>query len=99
LTHGPAMGTLDYVPHSNKHAGCEELQTRLAALRASIHAFGHIHESLGFETMRWDAGVETLAINASVCDLKHQAVNPAIVVDIERTGDRTRPRVSVVKTK
>ena len=97
LTHGPAMGTLDYVPHSDRHVGCEELKLRLAAVRPSIHAFGHIHESYGFEAMKWDGGEQTLAINASICDLKHQAVNPAIVVDIERGVDGSRSRATVIK--
>jgi Icc-related predicted phosphoesterase len=65
-------------------------------VRPSIHAFGHIHESFGFEIMEWDSGEKTLAINASICDLKHQAINPAIVVDIERSRDGPRPHATVV---
>jgi Icc-related predicted phosphoesterase len=98
LTHGPAMGTLDYVPHSDMHVGCEELKIRLAAIRPSIHAFGHIHEGFGFETMKWERDEETLAINASVCDLKHQAIKPAVVVDIERVGRGHRPRATVISS-
>jgi len=97
LTHGPAMGVLDYVPHSNMHVGCEELHLRLEEIRPSIHAFGHIHESYGTELMTWQDGAQTLAINASVCDLRHTAINPPVVVEINRSGARKRPEVKSVR--
>ena len=40
-------------------------------------ACGHIHEAYG----RTCVG-ETLVVNASVCDLRHAAVNPPVVVDL-----------------
>jgi len=96
LTHGPAIGVLDYVPHSNLHVGCEELRIKLDTLRPSIHAFGHIHESYGVKSMMWEGGESTLAINASICDLQHRGVNPPVVVDIERSKEGQRPQVRVV---
>lgn len=96
LTHGPAVGVLDYVPQSNKYVGCEELKLKIADFRPSIHAFGHIHESYGYKVMKWNDERQTIAINASICDLKHQAVNTAIVVDIERMQAGARPLTKII---
>jgi Icc-related predicted phosphoesterase len=96
LTHGPAMGVLDHVPDKDEHVGCEELRVRLAVVRPSIHVFGHIHESYGAAVVPWGGGVETLAINASNCDLDYSAVNAPVVVDIERNQNGGRPRTTLV---
>jgi len=96
LTHGPAMGILDYVPKSGMYVGCEELKQRLAVVRPSIHAFGHIHESYGTQILNWNDVEETLAINASICDLTLHGVNVPFVVDIDRTAEGKRPLVRIV---
>lgn len=46
LTHGPALWTLDAVPHG--HVGSSALANRISELpHLTHHIFGHIHESRG----------------------------------------------------
>jgi predicted phosphodiesterase len=82
VTHGPPFGILDFVPHSEVHAGCEELAVRVAEIKPAVHAFGHIHEGYGTEKRTWPGGRETLFVNASNCDVDYDGINPPLAVDV-----------------
>ena len=75
ITHGPPMGTLDFV-HA-EHVGCEDLRERVQTIRPKVHVFGHIHEGSGVITAQ-----ETTFVNASICDEDYQPTNPCRVADI-----------------
>jgi predicted phosphodiesterase len=77
VTHGPPYGILDRTDDGDL-AGCSDLRERVRVVRPAVHVFGHIHEGAG--TLR-DGG--TLFVNASICDLKYKAVNPARVFDVD----------------
>jgi hypothetical protein len=53
LTHGPPHRILDTV-HNGENAGCEELISRLRAIRPRLHVFGHIHEAHGAYIHTWN---------------------------------------------
>ncbi|KAF9506494.1 hypothetical protein BS47DRAFT_1321799 [Hydnum rufescens UP504] len=53
LTHGPPHRILDTV-HNGENAGCEELVSRLRAIRPRLHVFGHIHEAHGAYIHTWN---------------------------------------------
>lgn len=72
ITHGPPHGMLDRV-HDGTPVGCEELAAAIPRLDLRLHLFGHIHEGYG------RSGI---FVNASNCDLRYRAVNPAVVVEI-----------------
>jgi len=81
ITHGPGVGTLDWVANymSGKiiNVGCNELTKKIVELKdLKIHAFGHLHMK-GGNVMEQD-GVKY--INASVCDDNYVAHNDRIIV-------------------
>lgn len=80
ITHSPPMGILDKTLYSREHVGCADLAERLKELNVLIHAFGHIHEAYGVLELNG-----TTYINASTCNLRYEAVNAPVVVDIQRT--------------
>lgn len=88
ITHGPPHGILDQVTGSldfsgqAEHLGCEELLTRLAAVKPRVHIFGHIHGSYGVARSRI-----TTYINACTCTEQYRALNRPIAVDL--TAKRT----------
>jgi predicted phosphohydrolase len=75
ITHGPPRGHGDLTA-SGERAGCEELLKRVDVVRPRVHCFGHIHE--GYGVTRND---HTQFVNASVCNLSYQPVNPPVVID------------------
>lgn len=75
ITHGPPMGTLDFV-HGD-HVGCADLRDRIEVIRPKLHVFGHIHEGSGIE-----ATDDTIFVNASICDEAYRPTNPFRVIDI-----------------
>jgi Icc-related predicted phosphoesterase len=77
ITHGPPEGHGDLTA-SGERAGCADLLKRMEAVRSGVHCFGHIHEGYGVSRSK-----HTLFINASVCDLSYEPVNPAVVVTYE----------------
>ena len=66
ITHGPALGILDYVPYTygQNHAGCEELGIAVHRVKPKLHIFGHIHYCGGNQEVR-DG---TIHANVSVLD-------------------------------
>ncbi len=75
-THGPPYGILDEVLRDPRPVGCRDLLNRIGEVRPRIHVFGHIHEGYGQERHG-----DTLYINASVLDVRYQAVNAPVVFD------------------
>lgn len=73
ITHGPPFGILDKVYYDQIEVGCLELTKRLKAVEPAVHVFGHIHETYGVEE-----GDITTFINASICTLQYQPLNPPI---------------------
>lgn len=96
ITHSPPMGILDKTLYSSENVGCAALSERLKELNVLIHSFGHIHEAYGLKTVGG-----TTYINASTCNLRYEAVNPPVVVDIAYTEkgleiiDISRPSLDV----
>ena len=81
ITHGPALGILDFVPHERAHVGCFPLLKRMDQLLSlTAHIFGHIHESYGFAVRESD-GVKFA--NASTCDVSYRPINPPIIIDLQ----------------
>jgi len=78
VTHGPPFGILDQVARGGLSVGCEALLEALPRIHPKLHVFGHIHEAYGAVRR---AG--TLYVNASVCDLRYDPVQPPVVVDAE----------------
>lgn len=76
VTHGPPRGIGDRTARGDA-AGCPELSQELERVRPRVHLFGHIHE--GYGLLERDG---TLYVNASTCDLRYRASNPAVVVDL-----------------
>ena len=75
LTHGPPAGHGDR-GSSGEAAGCGDLLATIRRLAPPLHVFGHIHEGYG----RTREGA-THCVNASICDVRYEAVNPPIVLD------------------
>ncbi len=83
VTHSPPMGCLDRTVRG-EHVGCADLEAALLRIQPRVHVFGHIHEAAG-TVVRHD---ESLAINASNCDVRYRPVNPAVCVDWDVDGPR-----------
>lgn len=77
VTHGPPARHCDLTA-TGEHAGCEDLLARIQAIRPRLHVFGHIHEAHG--VLRDE---HTTFVNASICNLAYEPVQPPIVIDIE----------------
>lgn len=76
ITHGPPMGQLDRT-HDNRAVGCADLRDRIQVIKPRVHLFGHIHEAYGVSRDE-----HTIYVNACVCDLRYQPVNPVLVLDL-----------------
>lgn len=74
ITHGPALGILDYAPMGG-HVGCEELYKRVFEVKPKIHVCGHIHDGYGQKSVD---GVEFL--NASVLNDMYEHSHKPIVI-------------------
>ena len=75
ITHGPPHGKLD-LTNWGVQAGCEELLDAVRQIKPKYHIFGHIHETYG-----QTSDAQTRFINASVCTLNYQPINPPIFFD------------------
>ena len=78
ITHGPPARWLDRCPDGEK-VGCEDLRKRVFSIKPKVHAFGHIHDSYG-----WDYNATTVFINASTCNESYAPVNKPFVIDCEK---------------
>jgi Icc-related predicted phosphoesterase len=76
ITHGPPYQILDTLV-SGKQVGCVDLKQAVERLKPKVHIFGHIHE--GYGRLEQDG---TTYVNASVCKVNYQPINPPIVVDL-----------------
>lgn len=80
VTHGPALGILDWIPDIGKHVGCRPLAKTIDRLpRLKAHIFGHIHEGYGFLEREID-GIKFA--NASICTERYRPTNPPIIIDL-----------------
>ncbi|XP_031412981.1 metallophosphoesterase domain-containing protein 1-like [Meleagris gallopavo] len=78
ITHGPPLGFLDWVPKKMQRVGCVELlNTVQRRIQPRLHVFGHIHEGYGVM-----ADGTTTYVNASVCTVNYQPLNPPIIIDL-----------------
>ncbi|EGW03324.1 Metallophosphoesterase domain-containing protein 1 [Cricetulus griseus] len=77
-SHTHRNGFLDWVPKKMQRVGCVELlNTVQRRVQPRLHVFGHIHEGYGVM-----ADGTTTYVNASVCTVNYQPVNPPIVIDL-----------------
>ena len=80
LTHGPPHGILDTI-HNGESVGCEELISRLRAIRPRLHVFGHIHEAHGGYIHTWndeaDGSLDVDACGAKETVFVNAASEPA----------------------
>jgi Icc-related predicted phosphoesterase len=76
VTHGAPQGIRDHATGYG-HIGCEELLKAVERIQPKFHIFGHVHDGYG-------SGVigKTMFVNACVCDMNYQVVNPPIILDI-----------------
>ena len=79
VTHGPPMGIHDQIAAhlGSEHLGCEELMKAVERVKPKIHVFGHIHGGYGKTQY-----VNTLFINAAICNEAYKAVNEPIVIEL-----------------
>jgi len=78
ISHGPPKFIQDYIPWSDKYAGCPSLRDHvLERIKPKVHIFGHIHEAFGHKHCR-----EIDFYNVSICDAKYSPDNPATVIEI-----------------
>jgi len=80
VTHGPPMGIHDQsFPHmpEDKHLGDQDLMDAVERAKPKIHVFGHIHGGYGKTQY-----VNTLFINAAICNEAYKPVNAPIVIEI-----------------
>lgn len=76
ISHGPPLGALDQ-NRKGEHLGDGALAEAVLRIRPRIHCFGHIHEGYG----RIGNGTTTF-VNASVCTIQYEPINPPIVIDL-----------------
>lgn len=77
ITHGPAMGCLDWVvtPNGYESVGCQDLANRLPELKSlKLHVFGHLHLSRGTYKNK-----PYTSINASICKEDYSPTNLPII--------------------
>lgn len=83
VTHGPPKDILDQCAYKmNSYpdkAGCELLRHHIEENLTGLkyHIFGHIHEARNIDITTLPP---TVFINASICNLQYQPVNPPIVI-------------------
>lgn len=78
ITHGPALGVGDLVLRDNRSVGCPHLADTIQRIQPSLHVYGHIHCAHGVGNM-----LDTLSVNASICNERYFPNNPPIVVDYD----------------
>lgn len=77
LTHTPVSYKLDYVPRSQEYVGCEDLRGIVEVVKPIMHVCGHIHEGYGL-----DYNLDTMFVNASICNQSYNPVNEPMAFDI-----------------
>lgn len=75
VTHCPPYGYGDVT--RDVHVGCELLLERVRVVRPKLHVCGHVHEGYGLH----ETDFGTVVVNASTCDARYRAVNPAVVIE------------------
>lgn len=91
VTHAPARGTLDEVPHTlGEHWGRARISEHVGSLRlrnaipesVKLHIHGHIHEAYGEMVIRSGETIHRHVVNASICTRTYKPTNQPIVVDL-----------------
>ena len=88
ITHGPPWGvndlTIDY-GRKYENTGCKNLLKRVFKIQPTYHIFGHLHD----EPDIYNHGIKSLGdkckttfVNASICDIRHEALNKPILIEI-----------------
>jgi len=87
ITHNPPYGIFDHFKEWGDgeviYTGSYSLKNIVENIKPKIHLFGHIHEH-GEKTFTkiYDAGKETIYINASIMNPKYEPVNKPIYITI-----------------
>lgn len=77
ITHGPPHGILDEV-EGDGSVGCKHLRAWLQKNESvKLHVAGHLHEAYGVLKLP-----NRTYVNAAICNLEYQPVNPPIVIDL-----------------
>ena len=79
MTHTPPMGVLDKT-YNNFSCGCEELYSRVCALKPKYHMFSHIHEARSID---YRSNPSTMFINASIVNYSFNSLHKAFSVEYE----------------
>lgn len=78
ITHGPPMGTCDYLKNNfepkGAHVGCYDLRTAIEAKKPRVHICGHLHACYGIGILG-----STMVINAASCNEHYQPINPPVL--------------------
>lgn len=85
VTHGPPKGVLDTTSHFNLEAvGCKNLLNKVRKIQPKYHLFGHLHDepdNLNYG-MRTISGIDTVFMNSSIVNLRHEVVNSPQIFNI-----------------
>jgi len=88
ITHGPVFGKLDKVKpfarYDKENAGCPVLLKKILEIKPKIHVAGHIHSGNGVIQ-----GVNTLFINASMCNEAYKVNGSPYIVTIDELTKKT----------
>lgn len=88
VTHGPPYGILDLSLNRNRlyeQTGCKALFNRIKKLSIKYHIFGHLHTNgllYNHGTKQIGENLNTIFINASIVDDRHNVINAPITITI-----------------
>ena len=84
ITHGPAYGQVDYVQEQSGQlhsVGCQDLLDSIKKLKnLKLHVGGHLHLCGGKQSQK--LGIQTIFVNASVCDESYAPINEPVIIEL-----------------
>lgn len=94
VTHTPPMGVLDTVwrtkwvrdkqnqpraQHYQEHVGCADMMEAVKRVNPKVHAFGHVHQAYGSQSV---SGLRTVFMNCALANERYELVNKPQVFDL-----------------
>jgi Icc-related predicted phosphoesterase len=76
VTHGPPATRGGNTAYGDD-AGCADLKEAVERVQPALHVFGHIHEGYGIYPQP-----DTTYVNASICTIGYEPVNPPVVIEL-----------------
>lgn len=83
ITHGPALGILDYTSPNKigDRLGCNMLRKAVERVKPKLHVFGHIHGGYGQMLLKHE-GPNTICVNAAYMDENYNPTNKPIRIEL-----------------